>query len=134
MGRIRTFLLGHRHLAFAAVLLALCVKALVPAGYMVGTKTLTVEVCADASGGHQTVQISVPMTGKSGDGTDAHGKSDKVCPYSALSLALLGGADPQLLALALAFAIALGFLPVALQLLGRTPYLRPPLRGPPALA
>jgi hypothetical protein len=132
MGALRTFLLNHRGLAFAILLMTLCMKAIVPAGTMIGAKTLTIEVCADASGQHQTRQISVPMTGKSGD-ADTH-KAAGSCAYSALSLALLGGADPLLLALALAFIIALGFHRAPPRRLARTPHLRPPLRGPPSLA
>ena len=132
MGSFRDILLRHRRMAFAVLLLTLCMKAMIPAGTMIGSRTLTIEVCADASGQHQTRQISVPVTGKPAD-SDAH-KVAGSCAYSALSMAMLGGADPLLLVLALAFIIALGF-GTALPLpLARTSRLRPPLRGPPALA
>jgi hypothetical protein len=53
MELLRAFFRDHRRLAALLVALALCVKALVPAGYMPGAhgKVLTVEICADASGG-----------------------------------------------------------------------------------
>ena len=136
MGTLRAFFRDHRNMALCLVLLALCMKALVPGGFMFGEqgKMLTIEICADASGMHQSKQISVPMDGKSGQSQDVHGKAVSACPYSALSMALLAGADMVLLATALAFIIALGFLPMPARPFARASYLRPPLRGPPALA
>lgn len=138
---MRAFFRDHRNFALCLVLLALCMKALVPGGFMLGSqaKMLTIEICSDASGTHQTKQISVPVDGKSsqsqdGESQDEHGKADSACPYSALSMASLTGADAPLLAAALAFIMALGFLPLAARPRARTSFLRPPLRGPPALA
>jgi hypothetical protein len=135
MRSLRTFFRDHRTLALGLVLLALCMKVLVPGGFMIGSqvKLLTIEICGDASGTHLTKQISVPMDGKSGHDQSEQGKADSACPYSALSIASLAGADMLLLATALAFIMALGFLPIAARLHARTSYLRPPLRGPPAL-
>lgn len=132
MGALRTYLMSHRRLAFAVLLAALCIKAIVPAGMMVGTRTLTIQVCADASGQHQTREISIPVKGKAAE-TDAN-KATGSCAFSALSLAMLSGADPVLLALALAFILALGFHAPASRPLRRASHLRPPLRGPPILA
>ena len=135
MQALRALTHRHRLLALLIVVLALAVKAAVPAGYMPalhGT-VLTVEICADASGGTVTKQIVIPQSGAPADGKSAHEKAP-VCPYAALGFSSLMGADVALLALALAFIIALGFAtapPVPLQ---RTEFLRPPLRGPPALA
>jgi hypothetical protein len=136
MRSLRAFFRDHRKLALGLVLLALCMKALVPGGLMLGTqgKLLTIEVCSDASGIHQTKQISVPMDSNASHEQSGQGKADSACPYSALSMAALGGADMLLLASALAFIIALGFLPMPARPLARASHLRPPLRGPPALA
>ena len=60
--------------------------------------------------------------------------SDSVCPYTALGHASLAGADPALLATALAFILALAFAPLAPARLSRIPHIRPPLRGPPSQA
>ena len=113
---------------------ALCMKTLVPAGYMIGQegKALTVQICNDAMSDHAIKQIAIPMK----DGSGGSGlKQDKAeCPYSGISMAALTGADPALLALALAFIIALGFAPSPVPAARRALYLRPPLRGPPSLA
>ena len=136
MGTLRTFFRDHRNLALGLLLLTLCMKALVPGGFMLGSqgKMLTIEICGDASGVHQTKQISVPSDGKSGHEQNDQGKDGSACPYSALSMASLAGADVLLLATALAFIMALGFVPIATRHLVRASYIRPPLRGPPALA
>lgn len=134
MHLLRAFLARHR--AFAAVLIAaaLCMKALIPAGCMIGNgnRVLTVEICADSQGGRVTQQIILAGDGKSG-GQGEHGKIDGTCAFSALSFASLGAADPVLLALALVLIMALGFVPVAAPRAARVSHLRPPMRGPPAL-
>lgn len=133
MYRLRSFFTQHHALAFILVVMALCLKALLPSGFMLGSQgsTITVLVCHDASAGEVTRQIVLP-TRSAGD--DAPGKPAKgECPYGALSMASLGGADVEMLAMALAFIIALGFGPIRPIHALRTPYLTPPLRGPPAL-
>jgi hypothetical protein len=134
MGILRHFLRDHRRLAALLLALALCMKALVPAGYMLGEqgKVLTVQICADA-GGQLTKQIVIPLHNQSGESHSEHGKTDSVCPYSALTMASLSGADAPLLALALSFILALGFAAITPHLAQRIFHLRPPLRGPPAL-
>lgn len=126
----------HRWLALTLVLAAFAMKALVPGGYMVAVqgKVLTVAICGDGSSGHLTAQLTIPMQGDPAPGQGGHAKAEGACPYSALSFASLGGSDPVLLALALAFIVALGLLPRIPRPLGQTPYLRPPLRGPPVFA
>lgn len=135
MQLLRAFLMRHRALAALVVAAALCIKALVPAGYMIGTgaRVLTVEICADAQGGHVTKQILLPGNGKPAQGQGEHSKSEGTCAFSALSFASLGGADPALLVLALLFILTLGFTPIAAPRHARLAHLRPPLRGPPAL-
>jgi len=135
MHLLRAFFARHRALATILVVAALCMKALVPAGYMIGQveRVLTVEICADSQGGHLTKQIVIPGDGQSHGGQSEHGKSDGTCAFSALSFASLSAADPALLALALIFIMALGFVPVSAPRAQRHSHLRPPLRGPPAL-
>jgi hypothetical protein len=133
MDRLRTFFRRHSVLAFGLIALALCLKIVVPSGYMVSgdSRTFTVQVCHDASGAGQDLQITVPVKSS---GSDAPGKPAKgECPYGALSMATLVGADAFVLALALAFIVALGLAPIRFALAERPSYLRPPLRGPPAL-
>lgn len=133
MTLLRALIRDHRGLAMLVLALTLCVKALVPQGYMVGNgqKLLTVQLCLDGIR-HQTVQIALPSDGSTGQ-TDSHstGKSSEHCAFTALNMGALGGADAPLLALALLFILALGFAPVQAPQPRRTSYLRPPLRGPP---
>ncbi|MDE2596059.1 MAG: hypothetical protein KGL44_04180 [Sphingomonadales bacterium] len=133
MDLFRTFLLRHRALAFCMVLAALCMKLLVPTGYMIGqgTQTLTVLMCNDASGTQAVRQMVIPFKDSSGDTGHAQGKGE--CPYASLAMASLTGADPALLTLALVYILALGFAPAAILPRARENRLRPPLRGPPAL-
>lgn len=135
MFALRLLLRTHYRLAILLVALALLVKAVVPVGYMVGqsSKTFTVKICADGSGEMQSRAITVPIKPGSHDGQDA-ARSGKACAYSATSMAAMGGADAPLLAVAFLFILALGFAPVKSLQLHQIHHLRPPLRGPPALA
>lgn len=117
--------------------LALCMKIVVPSGYMLGSsgaKFLTVEICGDGASPHKFTQIAIPLKDGSQGHGDEHGKGDSPCPYTALSMASLGGADAPLLGIGLAFILALGFTALIPAPLGQISHLRPPLRGPPAAA
>lgn len=133
MNLVRAFFLRHRGLAIVLVLATLCMKALVPTGFMIGqnAKVLTVQICDDAFGNHAVKQIAIPMKDGSSESGSKQGTGE--CPFTSLSMASMSGADPALLALALAFILALGFVPTRTAYLERVFHLRPPLRGPPAL-
>jgi hypothetical protein len=133
MAKLRALLRTHRRLAALLLALALCMKALVPAGYMVGggAKVLTIEICADTLGAKLTRQIVVPHHAAPGEAQGDHGKSGAACPYAGLAMAGLAGVDGVLLALALGFILALGFAPSRPPRLARQAHFRPPLRGPP---
>ena len=133
MPALRALIHRHRLLAAIIVVCALALKIVVPAGYMLGQHgtVLTVEICADASGAKVTQQITVPAAH---DGKEAQAKAAETCPYAALGFPALASADPLLLALALAFILLLGLAPAPALPLRRIAFLRPPLRGPPALA
>ena len=133
MGKFRTYLQNHRRLAALLLAVALCLKALIPGGYMLGQQAnlLTITICADATGGHVERAIAIPVSGKQAGSDAERGKSDQVCPYSALAMSSLAGADALLLAAALAFALALAFRPMAQPRARQVSRLRPPLRGPP---
>lgn len=132
MGELRAFLIEHRRLAAIVVAFALLMKALLPAGYMVGQvpgrTVLTVLVCADASGDHLYRQVSLPASGQ----RDGNPSSHDVCPFAGHGFAALGGADPIQIALAILFVLALGFAPVPLPRLARARHVLPPPCGPPA--
>jgi hypothetical protein len=133
MGGFRIFFRQHRAIAFMIVMLALALKAAVPPGVMVeaGFRTITVQMCHDASGNTGPRQIVVPH--RLGHEPPADKIAKETCPYAGLSMSALGGADPVLLALALAFILALAHRPVAVRPPRAAAYLRPPLRGPPVL-
>ena len=141
MHALRAFLLGHRGLAAFAVALALCMKVLLPVGYMLSssldgssTRVLTLALCHTGSEDGPTVaNVTVPVDGQAkGDGKGTSGKADGQCAYSSLSMSAVGGASPALLALAFAIILALGLAPARRLPFGRIAYLRPPLRGPPS--
>jgi len=132
MQGLRGILLRNRGLAMALVALALAVRALIPAGFMptsTATSSFTVMVCADATGLHTPMTIKVAR-----DTAPPQAKANEHCAFAGLGMAALSGADPVLLAVAIAFLIALGFGPVALPVLRRSLRVLPPPCGPPALS
>jgi hypothetical protein len=135
MSALRALLFRHRTLALGLVALALAMKALVPAGYMVGTQTrsFTIQLCSEGiDGRHDLVrQVVVPASDPAAKASAGQAKAQGTCPFGALGHALLGGADPVLLAAALAFILALGFAPVPAPAPRRRSHAWPPLRGPP---
>lgn len=131
MQRLRAFLVRHRTLALAAVLMAFCMKALLPGGTMLTPmgKVLTIALCDGTTDGHAVREIVVPSKSKP---SAAEGK--QACAFSALGMISTSGADPALLLIALAFVLALAFAPLPGRSLRTTERLRPPLRAPPSLS
>lgn len=135
MGGLRHILRERRRLALWLVAIALATKALVPGGYMVeqhGT-VLTIAICGDATGAHLTREIVVPQRETPQKVASDHAKG-AACPYSALDMAGTAVTDTVLLALALAFILAIGLEPLVRPALSARTHLRPPLRGPPLAA
>ena len=138
MHAIRAFFRCHRSLALALVLLALAMKALVPAGFMPAApgKVLSVVMCdgqgAMQANATQAAKLALPDAGKSGE-SNPTAKSDSACPYGGLNAAL-DGTDALLAAALLLFILALGFAPATIPALRRADHTQPPLRGPPAFA
>ena len=136
MHALRALLFDNNRLALGLVVLALLIKALIPAGYMFSDRSghvLTVTICGDASGQSAIKQIDVPSQGQ-GDHAKVPGEAGATCAWGLLAMVALGGADVLLLAAALAFILALGFTASRLALSARRGRLRPPLRAPPAFA
>ncbi|AXU21537.1 hypothetical protein C7W88_22205 (plasmid) [Novosphingobium sp. THN1] len=131
---MRTFIMRWRVAALALAVITLCMKVVVPSGMMIDlhAKVLTIAVCKDSLGAVTKTQIVIPA--KSGGESEPDGKQQGTCAFASLNAALIGGADPALLLLALAFILALAFAPVSVACPRRPAYLHPPLRGPPALA
>ena len=142
MSLFRSFLRDHRRLATLLLAAVLCMKALVPAGFMVEAQpsALHLTICGDGADAHageaavRAIRDKLPVGhGRNDHGQSDHGQASQSCPYAVLGMASLGGADAPLLAMALAFVLALAFRPVARTVAGRDGWLRPPLRGPPAI-
>lgn len=126
----------HRNLfpAWCLLAAALAMKLLVPAGFMpmMDHGSVTVQICS----GGQPVQLTMKVA----PGTMHHGdhpapaKTEMPCAFAGLAMPLLGGADPLLLAVLIAFVMALATRIAVLLPPRRAGYLRPPLRGPPTPA
>lgn len=136
MFRLRAFAFNRSRLMLVVLALALAVKAVVPAGYMLasGERFLTVTICADASGTPKQMQIAIPDKRDGGGDHAEDGAKSQPCAFSGLGHAALGGADPLLLAAALAFILLVGLAPLPALPVRDAPFLRPQLRGPPLLS
>jgi hypothetical protein len=136
MSSLRALTHRYARLALVLVALALAVKALVPAGYMIsssGERFLTVTICADASDTPRQMQIAISSHDDAGGDHSESAEKAQPCAFSGLGHAALGGTDPVLLASALAFILLIGFAPRPAPPARDIPFLRPPLRGPPSL-
>ncbi|MCU0729725.1 MAG: hypothetical protein MUF41_06470 [Sphingopyxis sp.] len=129
---IRAFWTLHSRAALAFLVCALAVRALVPQGYMVssGPMMINVTICYDGID-HETVELAIPMKRDNADRNDA---ATDHCAFSALSMAALDGADPVQLADALAYIVRTEARGTVSPVVPDAPYIRPPLRGPPARA
>ncbi|MBA4040335.1 MAG: hypothetical protein C0474_00740 [Sphingobium sp.] len=128
----RAYFLKHQRLAFLLVAMALLAKAIVPQGFMVMPSNGTVMVSLCSGQGPQMVAMdlgkgTVDHGGDHQDGTNTH----PPCAFSGLNMAAAPGADLVLLGLAIAYVLALGFLPVVSRAQPAPSRLRPPLRAPP---
>jgi hypothetical protein len=141
-------LIAQRHFAVAICVVALMLKLIVPTGYMIDASrgqfaiiacpgTVSAPVAKDNPGMH----AAMPVHGMAADhsapgGHDApggHAKVELPCAFAGLSAAALGAVDPVLLAAFVAFLLLLGYQPRSFPPPVRRTFLRPPLRGPPAL-
>ncbi len=134
MHRLRNLVLANLPFACAVLALALVMKIVIPAGYMptVSNGQIVVSICSGT--GPMTMVMTIPGLdhGKS-DGDDHQRKAEQPCAFSGLSAPSLAAAAPILLAAVILFVLALGTRPLALPASTAQPYLRPPLRGPPAI-
>lgn len=129
---LRTFIRQRRRLAIVLLALTLCMKALMPTGFMIGVggKSLSITIC-DGHGPELIKQISLPQAGPSHERASEQGKAPDACPYSALTMTAVSGAEASLLMAALAYILIMGAWPPARNRLARRSFLRPPLRAPP---
>lgn len=129
MTSLRHYLRNRRHFALAIIMVALLMRLLVPVGFMpeVSAGKITIALCTGH--GPAVIEMTVPGSGHHDPGKGA--KPDMPCPFGSTSSVGLTGADPILLAIAIAFIMALSLRPVAITRVADAPHLRPPLRGPP---
>lgn len=133
MHLLRRLILSNRPLAIAVLALALLMKLAMPAGFMpsVSNGQIVVSLCSGT--GASTMAITIPgLEHDRPDGGGHSGKTEPPCAFASLSTPSLAAADPILLAAAILFVLALGMRPLSLPAATAPPYLRPPLRGPPA--
>jgi hypothetical protein len=128
---LRRLILTHRRWAALLLFAALALRIMMPAGFMpVATgKTVTIALCT----GTGPVPVTLHIPGEPGKGDSHRDGAAQPCAYAALGGPALAAADPALLAAALLFAFVLALLSTDLRLPRFGAYLRPPLRGPPAL-
>lgn len=127
---LRALLHSRFHLTLVLVAMALAMRLLVPAGMMPGSgdRVLSVQICADASGLPKSQVLVIP--GKPAQHSDNSAKG--TCAFGSLAAPALSGADPVLLAIALAYILAIGLALAAPVLPARFARFQPPTRGPPA--
>ena len=137
MGTLRLYLMLHRGWALWLVAAALLMKVAVPAGFMpafVGG-AIVVEPCS-GFGVEPTSMPGMAMPGAA----DHHGKGaparsgDMPCGFAGHASAPMAGTDPVLLVIAIAFIVATLFRVPVTRSVRQASFLRPPLRGPPAIA
>lgn len=136
MTAMRAITLHKRSWFIIILALAMFVRAVVPAGYMVAPSTLklSVQICAEGLTQPSKVEIEVPLSqGGQGDKSN-HGQKSGLCAFSALSMASMVGDHSPLLIMALAIIVATIITFGAPLIQHQTPHLRPPLRGPPSFA
>lgn len=134
MRAMRVLTLHQRSWFIMILALAMFVRAVVPAGYMVApaSMTLSVQICADGVTGPSKIEIEVPLSkGGQSDKSD-HGQKSGQCAFSALSMASIATDHSPLLIAALATIVATIVTHGTPHLQHQTRYLRPPLRGPPS--
>ena len=113
---------------------ALVMKVLVPAGFMpvVSAGRVTIEICAGTAPAPMSMATTMSMPGMAHHADKSgHQGREMPCAFSGLTAPSLAAADPLLLAIAIAFIVALVFRVRAAIPVAARAYLRPHLRGPP---
>ena len=136
----RDHLRQHRTVAAWLLTLALLLKVIVPGGYMLDTSggSVGLILCSGMAPAPVAPSHVMAMPGMAHhaahdtghDKKDGH-SAEQPCAFSGLNAVSLAATDPILLALAIAFVIALVFRQVSQKPVQARAYLRPPLRGPP---
>lgn len=148
MHRLRRLVLTHNALAALVIVLALAMKAAVPSGFMpmLVEGRVVMVLCSgfgpvtaapampEMAGMHHGAAMVADHGGQDRPDGGQHDNKSQPCAFSGLNAPSLAGADPAVLAIAIAFVLALGLRIVAALPVMRPARLRPPLRGPPTIA
>jgi hypothetical protein len=113
------------------LLLALAVRAIVPAGYMPtqGAKGLVISLCT-GEGARQMV-LAVPQSDAGDDQQDHERKPLLPCAFMALAAPALGGSEPAIISAPDRLLREVALPPPVAISHSVFAYVRPPLRGPP---
>lgn len=143
MQRVRRLIRTHRPAIGWLLLLVLAARLLVPGGFMTvataeGVRLVPCSGWMSASAPDHAMPMVGAHHARGGDAARPdqpdHGKAELPCTFAGLGHAALGGADPVVLALALAFAMLLAARTPATALPRPAPRSWPPAHGPPARA
>jgi hypothetical protein len=133
-------LLAQRHVALWLCAVTLLLRLLVPAGYMIGSDQGQVAIVACPGVVAPAPTATMPAMHHAVDGErhdhrpGGHSAVEMPCAFAGLSAAMLGAVDPVLLAGLIVFLLRRGFVATRVAMPGAVRHVRPPLRGPPALA
>ena len=130
----RLYLKHRRPWATWLIAAALLMKVIVPAGYMpvISDGAIAIQLCSGF--GPEMMAMAMPGMGDHHGEIDHSGKGDMPCGFAGHAPAAIAGADPILLIAAIAFIIATLFRMPLFRPVRRIGYLRPYLRGPPAIS
>ena len=90
MQLLRALIRDHRHFALALLVMAFCIKAAIPSGFMVSASpdaVLTVRICSDETDGLKTMQMVIPSKERSSDHHEGKKKGEH-CALSGLARSL----------------------------------------------
>lgn len=131
MGNLRHFFRDRPALAALLLAAALCLKALIPTGYMPAAPDtgLIVALCSGTMPAGSTVTIAIPMKGSHQDnGTST---ADHPCAFAPLAAGMSATDFAPLLLAALAFVFVFAVRRQPLALRATTARIRPPSQAPP---
>jgi hypothetical protein len=133
MTAFRNIIFSFRYFALWVFALALCVKAFVPAGYMVDRNAmiLTVVMCADSQANVVTREIIIPIKSTNDSQQSEHRKIDGHCAFTSLGFCPLEAVDAALLAAGLLISLILAYLVATKQHFSALSWLMPPAQAPP---
>lgn len=133
VGNARLYLKRHRVWAMWLIAAALLMKVFVPAGYMpvMAGGSIAIELCSGF--GPEKMAMAMPGMGDHHGKGDRSDRDDMPCGFAGHAPASMAAADPILLVIAITFIVATLFRMPLSWPVRRAEYLRPHLRGPPAI-